>query len=120
MKHNTRQVDFIEQEKEENNIPLFFLFYNGLVLVLLISFFLIMLLVVILPSRSDSTIMLQAIMIVQLVGIGYFLPFYFLPEIFGIIKFVRFRKINITLLSFTTVFFSLLYPLFKLFCMILN
>lgn len=104
-----------ENEKESRKIhfPKFFALYSILVMVLLFSMFLVFFLVVITSKKEYSSFMLQAVLMTQLFGIAYFIPFYFVPEILSLFKYEKNRRRNIILLCCCSLMFILFYPLFR-------
>ena len=103
-----------EDINAKEKIPSFLFFYSFLVFVLLIAFFLVMFLFIVLPEKSSKNTMINALLVVQLIGLGYIIPFYLVPEIYGVVKFVKYRKRNITLMGVVSLFYALFYPLFQL------
>ncbi len=83
-------------------------------MVLLFSMFLVFFLVVITSKKEYSSFMLQAVLMIQLFGIAYFLPFYFVPEILSLFKHKKSRRRNTILLVCCSLMFVLFYPLFRL------
>ncbi|QOS39421.1 hypothetical protein DYE49_02690 [Treponema rectale] len=96
-------------------LPPFFIFYNLLVLFGLLSVFLVLLLVVILPERGNGNAMLTAVIAIQLIGLVYFIPCYLLPEVYFLVRYKTYRRINISLMMVSTFFYACFYPLFYLF-----
>ena len=116
MKRNKSDKKIDEKEKEafQEHMPLFCFGYNLFVICALIALFFVLLLVVLLPDDGNGTVMLTAVLVVQLIGLIYFLPFYFFPEIYTAIKCKRLTKVNITLLMVSTLIYALFYPMFQL------
>ncbi len=109
-----------EYAQASKYLPPFFIFYNILVLLGLLSVFLVLLLVVILPDKGDGNAMLTAVIAIQLIGLVYFIPCYLLPEVYFLVRYQRFRKVNISLMAIATLFYSCFYPLFYLFLAIFS
>ena len=103
-----------KKDSREIHFPKFFALYSVLVMVLLFSMFLVFFLVVITSKKEYSSFMLQAVLMIQLFGIAYFLPFYFVPEILSLFKHKKSRRRNIILLVCCSLMFVLFYPLFRL------
>lgn len=122
-----KAVDPKEEEAKKIHLPSFFMVYSLFVLLFLVVTFLILLFAVIsIKNKNQSTsvetfsdLMLKAVMIIQLAGLGYFLPFYFLPEILSIMKYEHRRKVNISLVIVDCIFFSMFYPMFRILMMFL-
>lgn len=109
-----------ENEDLEQKMPPFMFGYSFLVLALLIALFVILLLVVVLPSDGHRSNMINAVLIVQVFGLFYLIPFYAFPQIYSIVRYKKFRRRNITLASGVILFYSMMYPLFYLFLSILG
>jgi Kef-type K+ transport system membrane component KefB len=115
-----KAVDPKEEESRRLHLPNFFLGYSLFVLVGILSIFMVLLLVVITSEVRREDLMLQAVMVIQLAGIGYFLPFYFLPEIISLLKYDRRRKVNLVFLIIDCASFSLFYPIFRVITLLLG
>ncbi|MCR4697911.1 MAG: hypothetical protein K5762_00950 [Bacilli bacterium] len=114
------QSSIQESAQASQHLPPFFIFYNILVFLGLLSVFLVLLLVVILPDKGDGNAMLTAVIAIQLIGLVYFIPCYLLPEVYFLVRYKRYRKINITLMAISTIFYSCFYPLFYFFLAIFS
>lgn len=117
---NKKELSEEERIDREKHAPVFFLIYNIVVMISIIFLFVILFIVNNKAKKNNDDIMLSAVLIIQLAGLGYILPFYFLPEIICITKYKKNRKANITLLSITTAFFALFYIIFKLILLIIK
>lgn len=109
------QSSIKESADASRHLPPFFIFYNLLVLFGLLSVFLVLLLVVILPERGNGNAMLTAVIAIQLIGLVYFIPCYLLPEVYFLVRYKTYRRINISLMILSTLFYACFYPLFYLF-----
>jgi|GEM_PF-2264413 hypothetical protein len=109
------QSSIKESADASRYLPPFFIFYNLLVLFGLLSVFLVLLLVVILPERGNGNAMLTAVIAIQLIGLVYFIPCYLLPEVYFLVRYKTYRRINISLMMVSTLFYACFYPLFYLF-----
>lgn len=109
----TKEEKEIEKKENEKHLPVFMLSYNVIEILGLLAFLFVILFVIVLPDDS-SVDLLSAVLIIQLIGLGYFIPFYLLPEVFFVIKYVKYRKVNIILLCVASIIYSLFYPIFKL------
>lgn len=110
----------IEKEKIENQkyIPVFMFIYNIIEIIGLIIFLFVVLFVIVLPDES-SIDLLSVLLLIQLIGLAYFIPFYLFPEIFFIFKYNKYRNFNITLTVVSSIIYSLIYPIFKLVSLII-
>ncbi len=122
-----KAVYLSEEESKQLHLPTFFMVYSLFVLFLLIATFLVLLIAVITiktknqatSPESFSDLMLKAVLIIQIAGLGYFLPFYFFPEILCIMKYERHRRLNISFLVADCAAFSMFYPLFRILMQVL-
>ncbi len=109
-----KAVDQAEVDARKIHLPPFYLGYSLFVLCGILSMLLIIFFVVFSSENHSEDLMLHAVLIVEIAGIGYFLPFYFLPEVIGLVRYEKMRKANLVFLIINTVFFSCFYPILSL------
>ncbi len=109
-----KAVDQAEAEARKMHLPPFYLGYSLFVLCGILSMLIILFFAVFTSENHSGDLMLHAVLIVELAGIGYFLPFYFLPEVLGITRYEKMRKPNLIFLIINTVLFSCFYPILSL------
>ncbi len=109
-----KAVDQAEVEARKIHLPPFYLGYSLFVLCGILCMLIVLFFVVFTSKNRSGDLMLHAVLIVELAGIGYFLPFYFLPEVLGITKYERLRKTNLVFLIINTILFSCFYPILSL------